>query len=361
MRVLIIAGSYPPEPCGVGDYIGQLARALASETDIDVAVLTRGQPTSNDAQRLAILRPVQSWKVWELSSILKRARNWRPDIVHIQYPTRGFFAKRLPLLLPLSLRLAGLRVVVTWHEPPPCGVTQLLFLLTSIGVSGLIFVRPHYLDYFNPKLQFWLKRLPLSTIPNAANLPVSCLSAAERETLRQTLLQGQSRLLVFFGFVARHKGVERLFDIANPVTDHLVISGGSNDDAYYSELKSLASSSQWRGKVTFTGFAPPTEAADLLAAADAVVLPFLSGGGSWNTSLHSALAQGSFVITTGEAAHGDDPTRNLYVAPCDGLAEMRDALCRHAGRRVAPSKALPWKTIAKAHLEHYAICLGTPD
>ena len=367
MRVLLIAGSYPPEPCGVGDYASQLSQALAAEPGTEVAVLARGRPVDPGMAGLTLLPPVRAWVFRELPAIIRRTRGWRPDVVHIQYPTHGFFDKRLPLLLPLGqllplvLRLAGLRVVATLHEPPPRGITLLHFLMPLLGASGLIFVRPQFLDNFGTRLRRLLERLPLVTIPTAANLPVSGLSGEQSKALRARLLQGQSRLVVFFGFMARHKGVERLFEIADPDTDRLVIAGGSNDDAYHRELQALADGPRWHGKVSFTGFAPPAEAADLLAAADAVVLPFLSGGGSWNTSIHSALAQGSFVLTTGQPASGDDPVRNLYTAPPAGLAEMREALRHHAGRRVAPAQGQsPWKAIAQAHLAHYARCLGRP-
>lgn len=360
MRVLLIAGSYPPDRCGVGDYTSQLARALAGQPGTEVAVLARGAPEGADTPGLTILPPVRSWLFEELPAILQRVRQWRPDMAHVQYPTQGFFGTSLPRLLPLALRLTGLRVVITWHEPPPPGGRVLLhFLQPLLGSSGLIFVRPNYLDYFGPALRRVVERLPRATIPNAANLPVSQLAPAQRAVLRERLLQGQSRLVVFFGFMARHKGVERLFEIADPATDRLVIAGASTDDDYLGELQALADAPGWRGKVDFAGFSPPDQAADLLAAADAVVLPFITGGGNWNTSIHSALAQGSFVLTTGEPASGDDPVRNLYVASPDGLSEMREALRVHAGRRVAPARGpSPWEAIAQAHLTHYARCLG---
>jgi glycosyltransferase involved in cell wall biosynthesis len=360
MRVLVVAGSFPPEPCGVGDYTRLLAEALAAQPDTEVAVLTRGQPDAIAGQALHLLPPVSAWRFAELPAIVRRARQWRPDVAHIQYPTRGFVDPRLAACLPLALRLAGIRVVVTWHEPPPPGREALLyFLMPLLGASGLIVVRPDYLGYFGPRLRRLVSRVPLATIPNAANLPVSSLDDAQRQALRAQLLQGQQRLIVFFGFISRHKGVHRLFEIASPQTDHLVIAGNSHDDGYLGELQALAASPAWKGRVSFTGFSPPAQAADLLAAADAVVLPFTEGGGNWNTSIHSAQAQGSFVLTTGRPAVGDDREHNLFVAAPDDTAGLRRALHDHAGRRVARADgAAPWRRIARAHLDHYARCLG---
>lgn len=363
MRVLIVAGSFPPEPCGVGDYTRLLAEALAAQPDTEVAVLTRGQPEPVSAQTLRLLPPVSAWRFAELPAILRRARQWRPDITHIQYPSSGFVANHaFPLLLPLLLRLAGLRVVVTWHEPPPPPPHPTApFLTPLLGACGLIFVRPNYLDYFGPRIRRLVERVPLATIPNAANLPVSLLSEPQRIQLRAQLVQDQQRLVVFFGFISRHKGVARLFEIADPQTDQLVIAGKSQDDDHLRELHALADSPRWQGRVSFLGFSPPTQAADLLAAADAVVLPFTEGGGNWNTSIHSAQAQGSFVLTTGRRALGDDPEGNLFVAAPDDIAGMRRALANLAGRRVARADgAAPWQRIARAHLNHYALCLARP-
>ncbi|MEI8304346.1 MAG: glycosyltransferase [Burkholderiales bacterium] len=362
MRVLVVAGSFPPEPCGVGDYTRLLAEALAAQPDTEVAVLTRGQPDAIAGQALHLLPPVSAWRFAELPAIVRRARQWRPDITHIQYPTSGFVAhRRFPLLLPLLLRLAGLRVVVTWHEPPPPPWLDPTapFLTPLLGACGLIFVRPNYLDYFGPRIRRLVERVPLATIPNAANLPVSLLSEPQRVQLRTQLVGGQQRLVVFFGFISRHKGVAHLFEIADPQTDHLVIAGNSHDDGYLRELHALADSPRWQGRVSFRGFSPPAQAADLLLAADAVVLPFTEGGGNWNTSIHSAQAQGSFVLTTGRSARGDDPDQNLFVAAPEDIAGMRKALKDLAGRRVARADgAAPWERIARAHLDHYARCLA---
>ena len=79
----------------------------------------------------------------------------------------------------------------------------------------------------------------------------------------------------------------------------------------------------------------------MLAAADAVVLPFRSGGGSWNSSIKAAAVQGTFVLTTSTERHGLDPDGNVYYARPSDAKDLMEALRRHLGRRSACSRPSP--------------------
>jgi glycosyltransferase involved in cell wall biosynthesis len=160
---------------------------------------------------------------------------------------------------------------------------------------------------------------------------------------------------MFFGFLYPAKGVEQLFEIADPAQDVLVIAGAAQDPGYMLRLEDAAKAHGWSpDQVRYLGFMEEAPAADLLAAADAVVLPFLAGAGDWNTSVHAALAQGTPVITTAVEPRGDDEARNLYTARIADVAEMRQALSALAGRRAPPAPmAQEWSRIAQAHLAFY--------
>jgi glycosyltransferase involved in cell wall biosynthesis len=279
-------------------------------------------------------------------------------LVHIQYPSQGFFSRRMPSFLPLMCRLMGMRVIQTWHEPHRLrGVFH--FLIQALGANGLIFVRANYLRMLPSLFRMLVKHLPQVVIPNAGALPVSSLDSAQRLQRRAQYVGTRGRLVVFFGFLYPNKGIETLFEIANPATDSLVIAGATKDEAYARQLTEVARSKGWGDdQVRFTGFLSPHDAADLLAVADAVVLPFLGGGGEWNTSIHSALAQGTLVITTAVPSRGDEPSSNLYTAAPSAIGEMREALDRLSGRRIAPSSTEgAWQKIAEGHMAFYQLCL----
>ena len=129
-----------------------------------------------------------------------------------------------------------------------------------------------------------------------------------------------------------HKRVELLFEIADPATDQIVIVGEMiHKGDYLNEIKRRATVESWLEKVTFTGFLPNTDVAALLTIADAVILPFRNGGGEWNTSIHGAVLNGAFVITTSLTQNGYDKKRNVYFAKVDDVQEMRSALDTYAG------------------------------
>lgn len=359
MRILLVAGSYPPEPCGVGDYTEKLANSLSALKGVQVGVLTTsasGRKSTNTSP-VELMEAVPKWNFSELPKLICVIRQWKPDLVHIQYPSQGFFFRRLPSFLPLVCRLLGIKVIQTWHEPHRMRSAH-HFLLQTLGASGLIFVRPNYLNMIPAQFSRLIKRIHKATIPNASSLPISSLDETKRLELRSRYIGSYKRLVVFFGFLYPSKGIELLFDIANPASDFLIIAGAVKDSSYIHELVALAQAKGWReDQLHFTGFLSPQDAADLLTIADAVVLPFLDGGGEWNTSIHSALAQGTLVITTSVSPRGDEPQRNLFTAAPSDIYEMRAALDRLAGRRRAPISAeTQWQRIATAHVEFYRRC-----
>jgi hypothetical protein len=194
-------------------------------------------------------------------------------------------------------------------------------------------------------------------IQNASVIPRNDLSEQEKSTLKERYLKEQKRLIVFFGFVHPHKGVELLFDIADPASDHIVIAGemGEGGD-YQQEIMRRASAEPWLGKVTTTGFLPPGDVAGLLAVADAVILPFRDGGGEWNTSIHGATLQGTIVITTSQSRNGYDKKHHVYYAKVDDVQEMRSVLEVYAGRRReydAHPDSNAWRQIAAEHHSLY--------
>jgi glycosyltransferase involved in cell wall biosynthesis len=377
VRILQVAGSYPPEHCGIGDYAAQLAQALAGRPGQQVAVLTRevpgdrggGSPQATPATgverestsatrpfqpRAQLLPPIPDWRPAQRDAIRQRVADWAPDVVHIHYPAQGFYGSTLAPALPGLLRRPGAIGIQTWHEPWPLRMLP-AFLRQRAGADGVVIVRSDFHERTSRIVRALLRGLPLVLVRSAGSLPVSAATAGELAALRTTHLQGRSRLIVFFGFVHRAKGVHELFGIADPATDAVLIAGPIGDAAYGREIEATASQPPWQGAVRFTGFLTPEAAADLLAAADAVVLPFVAGAGDWNTSVDAALTQGTLVVTTAREPQGDDPARNLYTAAVGDVAGMRSALQRFAGRRVAPqSPAARWAQIADAHLAFYA-------
>jgi glycosyltransferase involved in cell wall biosynthesis len=252
-------------------------------------------------------------------------------------------------------------VVQTWHEYYPAG-SGWKNIFNAVASGGLVVVRPDYLE----KMPSWYRRLVarkhFRLIPNAAALPQVWLTPAERTQIRAQIGANSRPLVAYFGFVYPAKGVEMLTEIANPETDHLVIVADLHqDDPYHAQILQRLRDPQWAGRTSVTGFLEEHAAASILAAADAVVLPFRDGGGFWNTSVRAAEKQGVFVLTTSSERRGYDAGENTYYAAPGDLAEMREALRRYSGVRRPPgadAMQQEWEAIARAHQEIYAAVTG---
>lgn len=364
--------------CGVGDYTYQLALTLASDPSVRVAVLTsRAAASCEPPRNLAFFPIIDTWRWNELSKILDVIRSWAPDHVHIQYPTLGYGSGLLPWLLPLYLRLSKIPVVQTWHEvftPRVLVKFGLVFKFLSQAVvpGRLIVVRENYRKHTSALLRWAYLGKTVRFIPNASAIPTVNLNPIDRAELRSKYAGPNVHIVVYFGFIAPSKRVEILFQVANPQDSHLVIIGDSFREqelgmlppdirrsiaAYHQSLRDLGESQPWKGKVTMTGFLPAEEVARVIAAADAVVLPFLRGAGEWSTTIHGAQAQGTFVLTTSKQRRGYDPEANTYFSDESDLEDMRRALKQHIGVRSkrCNTTARAWQSIGRSHSELYRL------
>jgi glycosyltransferase involved in cell wall biosynthesis len=350
--------------CGVGDYSRSLAGALSECGGTEVAVLTSAAAgAASDGASYPIFPAIKHWRSDEAAAVTEVIGQWRPDLVHIQYPTlgyRGDLAARLPALLS---RL-GVPVVQTWHEPFPLYFPVRVSLATRVFGMGLprgdvIVVRPDYFAKLRPWYRMVLARKRFHFIPNAPTIPRADLTESERAQVRKRYAASGKKLLAFFGFFFAHKGIDELLEILDPEVHHLVLVGEVDDsDRFQADLARRLREPPLARSVTLTGFLPPQDVAGILSAADAVVLPFRHGGGSWNTSLKAAILQGTFVLTTSTSRHGFDPEANVYYARPMDTADLKRALADHLGQRnrsPSPEAAGPgWAEIARRHLDVYS-------
>ncbi len=328
-----------------------------------VGVLTSGQ-THAEAQEdgVVIYRSIPDWSLRSTGALWRAIRSFRPDIVHVQYPTQGYQAGMLPWLVPAISRHCGARVVQTWHES--FNRRDLLkFLVQALIPSRIVVVRKAYRVQFRPPFGLLASLKHPVYINSASTLPTIRLSSSQLDSLQDRYQIGDRRLIVYFGFIHPLKRIEWLFDIANPATDYVMIIGASDGQAdYLASIEELTLTDRWSGRSRVVGFIDPAEAAGLLQAADALVLPLQAGGGEWNTSILAGIQQGTFVLTTSTTASGYCPKTNVYSAKIDGKVEMKQALEKYAGtKRVVDEGAdeFGWASIAGRHLDLYRSMLSS--
>jgi glycosyltransferase involved in cell wall biosynthesis len=364
MKVLIVTGSYPPMRCGVGDYSHSLVESLVANHEVEIGVLTSvTEVDKNDLTGVQIFPIIKKWNILEIFKIIKVIQYWSPDIVHVQYPTQAYKNNLLPWVVPMIAYLMGKKVVQTWHEIYSRIYAPILFL-KAIVPSTLIFVRENYALNLHPHLRWAIWRKNTVFISNASAIPKMHLKTDENLLYRKKFIKKQNRLIVFFGFIYPQKGVELLFEIANPVSDQIIITGQFDENSiYFQKIEKLTLTKPWLGKVTITGFLEAVDAAKLLSVADAVILPFRATSGEWNTSIHSAVLNGAFVITTSLTKSGYDGNQNIYFAKVDNVEEMKAALAVYAGTRRKYNENIDtnkWVKIAKQHYFLYYNLLHKP-
>jgi glycosyltransferase involved in cell wall biosynthesis len=222
------------------------------------------------------------------------------------------------------------------------------------GLDGLLYVREDLPARLPARVRERLRGVPAQYVPNGKTIPAVAVTDAERTALRAEISAG-APLVAFFGLVYPNKGVDRLFEIADPARHHLLLVCELDPaDEYQRSILERAQSEPWRGRVTVTGFLPADKVGRLLAAADAVVFPFPDGIGPWSTSVNAALASGSLVVAISAGQEGGyDAERNLFLG---NVAEMREGLQRHLGTRRAPDTSDDWDRIAEQHERFYERC-----
>lgn len=354
MRVLFISGSFPPMKCGIGEYTALLAGELAATGSATVGVLTgREAAAAPSPAGIELLPLMDDWRLGSLWRLLRAVRQWRPDIVHIQYPTRGYGRGKMPLVLPLVLAAQGIAVVQTWHEPLsflrgvrylPCALLRDAFVTVEADYRPCI---PAFVWRLLQRKR-WFRHIPVG-----AMIPAVQLSVAERAAVKRSFAAEDATLIAYFGFAIPSKGLEALFTVADPERDRLVlICELDPTDDYQRQIAALPQQERWQGKAFVTGYLPGEEVGRILAAADGALFPFTDGMTGRNTSVYAAQNQGTFVLTTSKVKHGYSAVDNIYYASPGDLDGMRAALRRHAGIRVTAATT-DWRVIAGAHLELY--------
>jgi hypothetical protein len=120
VRIALVTGSAGDEQCGVGDYAYELAQHLALDGEVDLFFDRGHSPKLPPHERLTTLKlvPLGGFSVFMIKGLAERLSAGGYDIIHLQYPSKGYGTSVGPAFLPQ--RLAGMqsrsRIVLTLHE-----------------------------------------------------------------------------------------------------------------------------------------------------------------------------------------------------------------------------------------------------
>lgn len=289
----IIVTSYPdkgsvhsPRTVGVASYTKQLLQGMLKvnqKSQITVLAERFAEQANYIEDGMQINR---LWKRGSLGEILKiwikLVRSHEKVIVlsFEAYMFGNLLLGFVALCLFSILRLFGKRVVVLMHQVPK----ELSFVggvrkfITKIGIGALRTI----LNTFDKVIVFE-EALRKRIGDNAVFVPhfVPELESIDQHKARQTLGLSKSKLIVlYFGYIAPYKGLEKLIDLwADDSNVQLIIAGGvnpnhRNNPAIMQYVSKILLQAKQKNIIT-TGFVSEEKIPFYYSACDAVVLPYV--------------------------------------------------------------------------------------
>ncbi len=312
MRILYVTGEFPPMRGSIGDHTARLATAVMKDGH-QVGILTDCKAQGAELFGAEVLPIIKKWDITAWPKIARVMRRY--DVLHLEYQA-GAFGMGLPTqLLADGMRLltGGKPVVTTFHDllvpylfPKAGRLREWSVRHLARASDGVVVTNAED----GLKLTEWGIR-DIRQVPIASPLPLEVSSTWDRDAWRAKWnVEPHHKLVVYFGFVNRAKGIEALFHAhdgllraGQPIRvimagDSLGASDPSNQ-AYLSEIKALAAelnlNTPW---LQWTGDLSETELIEAILASDLIALPFREGASLRRSTLIMALSLGRAVVTT---------------------------------------------------------------
>lgn len=373
MRVSIVTGVFPPQRCGIGDYTDCLAKHLTG-LGIEVHIVTSRCELDNTCPP-NVHRVVGRWNSTGIARVMAVLDDIRQDIVHIQFPSVGYQRTVALPLLPVLLRIAGFKVVLTLHEYVISRrISRLRQLLMASAAHRVITTNPE--DYhLLTRLLFW-KKQHIQRIGIGANIEPDAAAVQQfnRESRRRSFgATGNSHVICFFGNIYPAKGIEELIDafgiVCKSLADAKLVIIGSSDSGntlFSSLIRRKIIDSGLVDRVYVSGFVPKQQVSELLLASDLCVLPFRDGISMRRGSFLAAVKHGLPVVTTAPTSQPPDNLIDgenvMFVSPGD-VEKLADSIVRLLNspetyirmkqNTVALGQKFSWSEIAEQTLRVY--------
>jgi glycosyltransferase involved in cell wall biosynthesis len=381
MRILLVAGEFPPMQGGLGDFTQCLAAELVRQ-GCEVAVYTR-RCAAGGAGPYALLPLAREWGWADLFRLARLASCF--DVVNLQYQAAAY-RMRLPVhFLPYLCRGIRKPLVVTFHDlrvpylfPKAGRLRQWAVRLLLTASAGVIVTNEEdksAIDGVVPPENSSLVRI-------GSNIAPVQRSQARRSQLRAEWGAREGDLVIsYFGFLNASKGALDLVRAlallkGAGVPAILVFIGGTvgasdpTNAAYAQNVQAEIAKLGLRGAVRFTGFQPAAEVSHSLYASDLCALPYRDGVSLRRGTFMAALAHGLPIVTTAPAVpipslkHG----QNVFLVPPANPAALAEGIrtvwedvplrCTLAEGARKLAGEFTWPAIATATLRVYEAALA---
>jgi len=340
MKIVVIAGAYPPIRCGTAEYTQQLCKSLVAQ-GLDVDLITTDIPQlggiKSQAQHFNICPVVPKWSFRALPILLRIVDQTTADIVHIEYPTIPYGHHVMINFLPFVLkRQRPSRPTVTrLHEFSIAHPLRKLSTVPLILGSNKVAVPADVEAAAIRRALSWAAS-KLVVIPVGTNIDVLTDPEFDRSQWRAKLGVASGQLLLgYFGMISKSKDIEVLLCALRQVRDDgldtkLLMIGDLNPgkDWYHRKTYELIRSLGLSREIIFTGFCAPEDVSRHLQGVDVMVLLFKDGVSTRRGTFMAAIAHGLAVVTT---LKGNRP---------DGLCDHENALLVPVGDVQATASAI---------------------
>jgi glycosyltransferase involved in cell wall biosynthesis len=379
MRIAMVTGSYPPQPCGVGDYTNRLVHELeAAGVEIEVVTTRTADRVATDTVRYVL----RKWTLKNWWGALRWMRTRSFDVIHIQYPARFYGYRPFLGLLTIVTKIVmpGVPVVITLHE---FRITHILRKLTAVGLAAPASAVVLTADSERTEIEKWMPwlRPRLHVLTMASTIPpVEMNDERRREVRRSHGIADTDLVIVYFGLLHPNKGIEAIlksFAIVHrqmPHTRLMMLSlFDPSANPYHAKLLVETSSLEIQDAIVWAGYLDNTAVSEHLSSADIGFFPYQDGVTLRRLSFMTGMSHGlPTLTTTGHAgwekiglrngenvllvdagAHTEEMARSLQTLASDPRLRVR--LSQGARAWAAPFQ---WSTIVARSLDLYAELTG---
>jgi glycosyltransferase involved in cell wall biosynthesis len=306
---IALISQYPPaeethsRQSGIASYSKNLAKAIrANGNEVVVLGDREGSSTSHESENgIEVLRCWRmGWKSWfQIARHLLSLKTF--DVIHVQYTVALYGGTLSTIVCPFFLLLIKILrrpVVVTIHEVVPQssidknflaetgfkGNVRLLRLCMYLLIKSIYWTSNCLVvhsNYFREVLvkEYGCKREKVSVTPHGIE---QIKEIPERGIARKALGLNGKKIVLFFGYLARYKGVHRLVEAFRGMNSDymLIVAGGEHprlkrSNSYKIYLDFLRRQAyDAKAEIIFTGFVKESDIPLLFSAADVLILPY---------------------------------------------------------------------------------------
>lgn len=329
LKICIITGTYPNMICGVGFHSYFLGNALA-EQGITVSIITSKSISIPEdvlnSESPKVYTIIKDWSFLTFFSIKYIIKEIKPDVVHVQLPTRGSQIYSALLFSLLNLIYYKKPLILTLHE-----FSEGLFWSKIRGIF-LIAIAPYIIFPNLNDLRFALriftfKRKNLFHVPLGPTLPIEKLLKNENQKKNE-------KDIAYLGILYPRKGIEVLIEAIAKINQHFpeiqvhMLSSFIEENPYHRSLEELAKQLGVDKNIVWYRNIKLEEIAKRIIRCNIACLPYPEGATYKRSTLLEVLTSGVAVITTQtkktrkDLIHG----KNVYLVPPNNPIAISEAI-----------------------------------